>query len=113
EWMDGPTELQVRHYVDRFEGASFDGMTDSRNDRFIYLIDGTRIKYECDYVMCRRIHSRALIEEAIRFCADRFGWEQLPDVRGDDKYGWHAYSYNLRQTDMIWRYLNGTLSEDD
>lgn len=112
-WMDGPTESQVRYYVDRFEGSTFDGMTDSKDPRYLYLIDGTRIHYGCDFVHTHRIYSRAMVEQAIRACADRFGWDELPEIWGDDNIGYVAVCNDWKKQDLIWRYLSGTLTERD
>jgi hypothetical protein len=62
-WVDGPTESAVDAIVKRFEGASFDGMTDSKS----YLTDfvvlegaelPVEVSYGGDYVFTNRTLSK-------------------------------------------------------
>ena len=58
-WTDGPTSNEVDAITKRFEGASFDGMTDCKNYHTSFVIlEGTELPVEvsfgADYVFTRR-----------------------------------------------------------
>jgi len=58
-WVDGPTSSEVDVITDRFQGASFDGMTDCKNYHNSFVIlDGAELPIEvhfgADYVFTRR-----------------------------------------------------------
>lgn len=70
-WEDGPRYEDVRQVVDRFEGARFNGMTDSYDqmpDQLVVTTAGELpevINYVCDGINCDRDFS----EQAIRAVA--------------------------------------------
>jgi Large polyvalent protein associated domain 29 len=57
-WELGPTERQVKKYVDKYEAGSFDGMTDS----YTYTPKQFRTQYSAKYVQCSRHIPSALFE---------------------------------------------------
>jgi len=63
-WTDGPNAAQVEEVASRFEGATFDGMTDSTHyNRSMY--NGKPVSFGAKYIFCERDYSPALIERAI------------------------------------------------
>lgn len=74
-WIDGPTAHQVEAIAKKFEGASFDGMTDSMSYRDAQL-DGERVHFGANFVFCNRDDSERAIAGAIRRVCSRFGVDQ-------------------------------------
>ena len=60
EWMDGPTAKQVQAVCNRFEGATFDGMTDCKGYQ-THVVDGQSIHYGADFIHARRAFSVAFL----------------------------------------------------
>jgi hypothetical protein len=63
DWQDGPTVAQVDALVQRFAGATFDGMIDLKEYVKDSLIDGIQVSWGCDYVMTHREFSDDVREE--------------------------------------------------
>lgn len=109
-WIDGPCEPAVSRIVKRFEGASFDGMTDSTTYRTGEW-SGEEVHFGSDYVMTRRKFSRAFVEAIIAQYCKRFGLSSdTIKVVGKDDDAWantnkldysqeHWFSDLLRNTD--------------
>ena len=55
-WTDGPNQKQVEAVAHKFEGAVFDGMTDSK-DYISSMVDGEKVYFGADFVFCERNHS--------------------------------------------------------
>lgn len=71
-WTDGPCEPDVIRIAKQFQGASFDGMTDSTTYHTSEL-NGEQVHFGSDYVFCKRHMSQEFIEAiATQFCK-RFG----------------------------------------
>lgn len=67
-WTDGPCDPAVERVVKKFQGASFDGMTDSTTYHTSNL-NGEAVHFGADYVMTSRKMSREFIEAiAAQFC---------------------------------------------
>jgi hypothetical protein len=80
-WEDGPAEDAVREQTHRFAGATFDGMTDSKNYKPSTLFaneDGSfeDIRYGADFVQCQRQISEAARlryhEEVVKLLGQEF-----------------------------------------
>lgn len=68
EWADGPCEPDVSCVAKRFQGASFDGMTDSTTYHTSDL-NGEQVRFGADYVTAQRNMSREFVEAiAAQFC---------------------------------------------
>lgn len=109
-WTDGPCEPAVSSVVKQFEGASFDGMTDSKSYHTSDL-NGEKVHFGADYVFCNRKMSREFVEAiAAQFCK-RFGLaSDAIKVVGNDTDAWantnsldysqeHWFNDLLRNTD--------------
>ena len=89
-WTDGPTKKQVEATIGRFEGASFNGMTDSteyHEPTLESLPDGFRqVRYGTKFLLTTRSHSDAFTtwatEQEARYWAD---YERLPEWERRDR----------------------------
>lgn len=76
-WTDGPTTNAVDRVIGRFEGRSFDGMTDSSST--IYhtteggAADGQRVNYGANYLHTRRSYSSGFLARCLALEAAHFG----------------------------------------
>lgn len=52
-WTDGPTDKQVKTITDRFNGATFDGMTDYKGGK-VHEINGKPIHFGADFIFTYR-----------------------------------------------------------
>ena len=52
-WKGGPDAKAVKQAVSRFEGATFDGMTDLKSYHDSWL-DGERVHFGADFIFCQR-----------------------------------------------------------
>ena len=68
-WELGPTERQVKKYVDKYEAGSFDGMTDS----YTYTPKQFRTQYSAKYVQCSRHIPSILFETMCKDYATALG----------------------------------------
>lgn len=83
-WTDGLTEHEVKQVVDRFSGATFDGMQDlkeyvSREDE-----NGVNVHYGADFIFCHRDYSREFTLKIAEQVA-KFESVELPAM---NKYDW-------------------------
>lgn len=76
-WKDGPTQQEAERITRRFEGASFDGLTDLK-EHIERRVNGQAIDYGADYVFAERSFSRAHLEKAAQQVASRYGVEVPP-----------------------------------
>jgi hypothetical protein len=60
EWTDGPSTRDVDVIVKEFEGASYDGMYDSKTYKYSSL-NGEEVQYGADYVVTHRKTTRAFV----------------------------------------------------
>lgn len=63
DWQDGPTIKQVDALVQRFAGATFDGMIDLKEYVKDTLINGIQVSWGADYIMTHRDYSDGIREE--------------------------------------------------
>lgn len=59
-WIDGPTAKQVQVICNRFEGATFDGMTDHKGYQ-THIVDGQPTEYGADFIHAQRKLSVAFL----------------------------------------------------
>jgi len=59
-WTDGPTAKQVQAVCNRFEGATFDGMTDCKGYQ-THVVDGQPLHYGADFIHAQRRLSVAFL----------------------------------------------------
>ena len=104
-WTDGPTVKQVQSYVDRFGGATFDGMTDLKSSAYV-LFDGETTSFGPDYVFYNRDYSHENVRRsALAFRAqrglDRISIDEL--IANEHNY---EYCNNLNlKTSFIRKYM--------
>lgn len=68
DWMDGPTPHMVDAVVNRYKGASFDGMQDLMHYHD-GEIDGRRVHFMADFIQVHREYSPAFLSRiAARVC---------------------------------------------
>lgn len=74
-WTDGPTDARVRAAVARFEGRTFNGMTDGydRNPDDVDAETGERRRYYVDGITTSRTVSPALWAKAAQLVAAYYG----------------------------------------
>ncbi len=53
-WVDGPASAEVQRVGNRFEGATFDAMTDCKDYKTALSEGGQRVQYGADFVCCQR-----------------------------------------------------------
>lgn len=70
-WVDGPTSDQVERIINRYEGGSFDGMTDSYNHRNDHA--WTDAFGEAKYIFADREHSEKAVLSAARRVKNKLG----------------------------------------
>jgi hypothetical protein len=84
-WTDGPTGKQVDAILDCFEGAGFDGMTDSKTYRGPSMWRGRRVIWGADYVHGSRSESAITLKVAAQQVAAGCG---LPVLEVDESQGY-------------------------
>lgn len=72
-WVDGPTVAEVDQAVKRFEGATFDGMTDYKGYKAPVRVGGELLQMGTDWVQCQRTESAALLRECAEAIAQKYG----------------------------------------
>lgn len=79
-WTDGPTREQVGMLVGKFEGATFDGMTDYKD--YVYReINGEEVHFCADFIFKNRSYSNAAYDGALRSVCTR---GRIPLITMDD-----------------------------
>lgn len=101
-WIDGPMTEEVNSVVKFYEGASFDGMTDSKSYKSALMVfEGeefpTEIHFGADYVFINRSmssESKAILVEKFEqiagikyednktYSTQEFGYYQMPTMYG-------------------------------
>lgn len=77
-WTDGPNSEQVEQITNKYQGGSFDGMTDCYNYEDSAWTDAFG---EGKYIFCRRDYSDKMVEGCIRrVCNHLGGIETVPTV---------------------------------
>lgn len=83
-WTDGPTDKQVEAIVNKYEGGTFDGMTDCYNyERSPW----TEVFGEAKYTHCSRDYSDAMLRSVITRVCDRLGGMDARPTPEDYKQG--------------------------
>jgi hypothetical protein len=77
-WTDGPTGETVNAAIRKYEGASFDGMTDMKS--YVDHTDeqGNQIHYGADYVFCRRDYSEGFLRQMMAHVTAYWYWNEDP-----------------------------------
>ena len=83
-WTDGPTENDVQAVVGKFSGSTFDGMIDLKSYHDSDL-NGEKVHFGADAVMCSRSHSAELLRRRAARVAEKYGVE-LVEVK-ETKWG--------------------------
>jgi conjugative element/phage-associated large polyvalent protein len=95
-WTDGPTVAQVEATAKLYQGASFDGMTDSRqyHDSLLSTDDGAElVSYGADFVSCHRHLSAELMTQLENEVAELTGEPY------DPRRAYHAVALSTPGTD--------------
>ena len=80
-WVDGPTTARVESVAKQFAGASFDGMTDSKDYHTSETPEGETVHYAADFVFCEREASDAHFAKVSELVARMWGVETVPARR--------------------------------
>lgn len=80
-YTDGPTPKRVEAIVSKFEGKSFDGMTDSTRYTPPFLYNGEWVSTYC-YVFVNRELSHAFVARIVGAVAKYYGIDTPPVVEG-------------------------------
>ena len=109
KWMDGPTGSEVKAVTGYFQGADFDGMTDSMSYRGEW--QGETVSFGVDFIFTKRAYSRETLVAAATKVATDYG-VSVPEIRGDDCAAWiydptgaFVKNTNQRIGDMVFRLL--------
>lgn len=82
-WTDGPAEPDVKRVVERYEGATFDGMIDlkSHHDSVLAHEDGSveRVHFGADFVFTNRDKSPEAVRDAIGRLRGKWGADAIPE----------------------------------
>lgn len=100
-WTDGPTVRLVDQVAAQFEGASFDGMTDSMNYRRVLMPDGR--EPGLNLILTERRTSPALARRAAAQVAAFYGLE-LPTITETAGGYWQVENDNRWVRDDIREY---------
>lgn len=87
KWVDGPTEKMVAPVANHFQGASFDGMTDSMNYHST-MHNGEKVSMGANFVFCDREHSSMMLERGRAVYQNRHGKPYKPNERIGGAYHW-------------------------
>jgi len=96
-WMDGVTEYEVNQVVQRFSGATFDGMIDLKSNVYYNDENGSNVSYGADYVFCNRHYSNGLTSQLAAQVANFEGID-TPEMNAWD---WYDYSIQLRDGQLF------------
>ncbi len=72
-WLDGPTVAEVEAVVKRFEGASFDALTDLKTYRAPIEWRGEMVHSGADWIFCKRHIGPDLMAQAVAQVKARYG----------------------------------------
>lgn len=109
EWIDGPCEPDVNRVIKQFQGATFDGMTDSTTYHTSEL-NGEKVRFGADYVNGRRNMSKTFIETIVAQFCKHFGLStDSISVAGNDT---SAYA-NFKNYDSKEHWLHDLLRNTD
>jgi hypothetical protein len=64
DWVDGPTQDEVRKISDKFKGAKFDGMIDLKSLKE-HNWNGESVHFGADYIFCNRSYSDEFLRELL------------------------------------------------
>lgn len=96
KWVDGPGENTVKGVVDRFAGATFDGMIDLKSYLPPMEYAGQSFHSGADYVFTDRTLSFPVLERVVRETVERHGETAaagMPPVNADSYGGgWVDYA---------------------
>lgn len=72
-WTDGPTDKEISAVTNKFEGASFDGMTDLKSYQESEY-NGQRVQWGANYVFTNRRYSADFLRRRAQDVATRWGF---------------------------------------
>lgn len=76
-WIDGPHQAAVEAVAGRFEGATFDGMTDYKGHKE-HTLEGRPVRFAADWVHCARAYSPAFLAECLAAARDYYAGYEWP-----------------------------------
>lgn len=113
-WVDGPTSKSVDAIVKKFEGASFDGMTDLKSYHDSEL-NGEKVHFGANYVFTSRAFSVAFLQRRADKVARTYGGELVtvvankwgsPELVGGNER-WSTSTFTFRDLVMQEAYKTG------
>lgn len=102
-WIDGPTTDQVSLYLDRFEGAGFDGMTDSTTYHYSTL-DGEKVCF-ADYLFLNRDYSGENIRQSALSLKTKMKLTHSVDELIENQYNRSFLDANHLENAFIHKYM--------
>jgi len=109
-WVDGPTSKEVEAIIDRYQGGTFDGMTDCYN----YEHSAWRDAFgDAKYVFAERSYSDAAVAAAIAEVYTQYPGN-LRDVTAptvEDYRQGRCWNFKVPGLDSFDRYINLNLSQ--
>lgn len=101
-WLDGTTEYEVNQVVQRFSGATFDGMIDLKSNVYYNDENGSNVSYGSDYIFCRREYSK---EITLKLAAQVANFEGI-DLPEMNKWEWFDNGIQLKDGQYFTTRLN-------
>tara|TARA_R110000868_G_scaffold350752_1_gene612089 strand:+ start:16225 stop:16770 length:546 start_codon:yes stop_codon:yes gene_type:complete len=77
-YVDGPTNAQVKAVISVFEGSYFDGMTDYKGLNYSSL-DGEEVRFGADFVFVNRKFSVGLFTDLVASACKYYGYA-MPEI---------------------------------
>lgn len=77
-YVDGPTNAQVKAVIGVFEGSYFDGMTDYKGSNYSSL-DGEEVRFGADFIFVNRKFSFGLFTELVARACKYYGYA-MPEI---------------------------------
>jgi len=79
DWTDGPTEKEVQSISNKFEAATFDGMTDYKGGK-VHIYNGEQVHFGADFIFTIRHVSPELTMIALNLVAQEYGTMNMPNI---------------------------------
>jgi len=91
-YVDGPTNAQVKAVISVFEGSYFDGMTDYKGLNYS-SIDGEEVRFGADFIFVNRKFSVGLFTDLVASACKYYGYA-IPEIN-DNVYSGAYISNNI------------------
>jgi hypothetical protein len=82
-WVDGPNDAEVKAVIGRYEGATFDSITDSWETVYDTDENGNRVQYRIRYASLNRHYSPEAMAEIVATVRQKWNMEQDIEIKVD------------------------------